>query len=168
MTRIEQEARDTRSTFLTKVDTEGKTIIKIWEGEINNGRRGKSWSTITQEVEGIWDHRTTQSRITLYHRTVEEARRTKMLIGTMYENWGETNRTKTKDHKKVCTGILNHLNNLKMGVKRMVEDQKRQQEKLEQMAGQFYLYLRYVHYIDITPANSNGTPSCIIKLRLVK
>jgi hypothetical protein len=55
-----------------------------------------------------------------------------------------------------------------MGVKRMVEDQKRQQEKLERMAGQFHLYLRYVHHIDITPVDSNGTPACIRKLSLVE
>jgi hypothetical protein len=55
-----------------------------------------------------------------------------------------------------------------MGVKRLVEDQKRQQEKLERMVGQFHLYLRYVHHIDITPTDSNGTPTCIRKLRLVE
>ena len=55
-----------------------------------------------------------------------------------------------------------------MGVKRLVEDQKRQQEKLERMAGQFHLYLRYVHHIDITLADRNGTPACIKKLRLVE
>jgi len=47
MTRIEQVARDARNTFLTKIDNKGKTIIKIWEGEINNARRGKAYSTLT-------------------------------------------------------------------------------------------------------------------------
>jgi hypothetical protein len=47
MKRIEQEAREAKSTFLAKVDTKGKTIIKIWEGKINNAHRGKSWSTLT-------------------------------------------------------------------------------------------------------------------------
>jgi hypothetical protein len=54
MTRIEQVARDARSTFLEKVDTKGKSIIKRWEGEIKNARRGKAWSTLTQEAGGIW------------------------------------------------------------------------------------------------------------------
>jgi hypothetical protein len=168
MTRIEQAARDARNTFLTKTDNKGKTIIKRWEGEINNARRGKAWSTLTQEAGRIRDPRTTQSRITLYHRTVEEAWRTKMLIGKMCANRGETNRTETKEQKKERTGILNRLSNLEMGIKRLVEDQKRQQEKLERMAGQFHLYLRYVHQIDITPADNNGTPACIRKLRLVE
>lgn len=167
MTRIEQAARDARSTFLTKVDTKGKTIIKRWEGEINDARKGKAWSTLTQEAGGIRDLGTTQSRITIYHKTMEEAWRTKLLIGKMCANRGETNRTDTKEQKK-RTGILNRLSNLEMGVKRLVEDQKRQQEKLERMAGQFHLYLRYVHHIDITPADSNGTLACIINLRLVE
>jgi hypothetical protein len=135
MTRIEQVARDARSTFLTKVDTKGKTIIKRWEGKINNDHRGKAWSTLTQEAGGIQDPGTTQSRITLYHRTMKEASRTKMLIGKMCVNRGETNKTETKEPKKDRIGILNRLSNLEMGVKRPVEDQKRQQEKLDWMAG---------------------------------
>ena len=86
-----------------KVDTKGKTIIKRWEGKINNDRRGKAWSTLTQEAGGIRDPGTTQSRITLYHRMVEESWRTKMLIGNMYVNQGETNRTETKEKKKERT-----------------------------------------------------------------
>jgi hypothetical protein len=168
MTRIEQAAREAKSTFLTKTDTKGKKIIKIWEGEINNARRGKSWSTLTQEAGGIRDPGATQPRLTLYHRMVEEAWRTKMLIGKMCADRGETNRMETKEQKKERTGILNRLSNLEAGVKRLVEDQKRQQEKLERMAGQFHLYLRYVHHIDITPADRNGTPTCIRKLRLVE
>ena len=45
-----------------------------------------------------------------------------MLIGKMCTDWGETNRTKTKEKKKEHTGILNHLSNLEVGVKRLVED----------------------------------------------
>ena len=91
-----------------------------------------------------------------------------MLIGKMCADRGETNRMETKEKKKESTGILNRLNNLEMGVKRLVEDKKIIQEKLEKMAGQFHLYLRYVHHIDITLADSNGTPTCIRNLRLVE
>ena len=42
MTRIKQAARESKSTFLMKIDTKGKKIIKRWEGEINNARMGKS------------------------------------------------------------------------------------------------------------------------------
>jgi len=47
MTRIEEVTRDTRNTLLTKTDNKGKTIIKRWEGEINNARRIKACSTLT-------------------------------------------------------------------------------------------------------------------------
>jgi hypothetical protein len=161
-------ARDARNTFITKVDNKGKMIIKIWEGEINNARRGKGWSTLTQEAGRIREPGTIQSRITLYHKMVEESWRTKMLIGKMCANKGETNKTETKEKKKERKRILNHLSNLEMGIKRMVEDQKIQQDKLERMVGQFHLYLPYVHQIDITPADNNGTPSCIRNLCLVE
>jgi hypothetical protein len=36
------------------------------------------------------------------------------------------------------------------------------------MARKFHLYLHYVHHIDITPTDRNGTPACIRKLRLVE
>jgi len=52
MTRIQQAAREAKITFLVKVDTKGKMTIKIWESEINNAGRGKSWSQITQEAGG--------------------------------------------------------------------------------------------------------------------
>jgi hypothetical protein len=38
---------------------------------------------------------------------------------------------------------------------------------MERMAGQFHLYLRYVHHMDITPADRSGTPACIRKTRTV-
>jgi hypothetical protein len=63
-------------------------------------------------------------RITLYHRTVEEAWRTKMPIAKMCANRGETNRTKTKEQKKERTGILNRLSNQEMGIKRLGRTRK--------------------------------------------
>jgi hypothetical protein len=168
MTRIEQAAREAKSTFLTQVDTKGKTIIKRWEREINNARRGKAWTKLTQEAGGIRDPGATLPRTTLYHRTVEEAWRTKMLIGKMCADQKETNKTETRDQKKVLTGILNRLSNLEASAKRLAEDQRSQQEKMERLTGKFHLYLRYVHHIDITPANRNGTPTCIRKIRLVE
>jgi hypothetical protein len=122
MTRIEQVAREAKSTFLMKVCTKEKTTIKRWEREINNIRRGKSWSQITQEARGIREPGATQPRITLYHRMVEEAWRTKMLIGKMCAAQSETNRTESKEQKKESKGILNRLSNLEAGVKRLVEE----------------------------------------------
>ena len=76
-----------------------------------------------------------------------------MLIGKMNADWKETNMEAIRFHKKVLTEILSCLNNLEASAKRLVEDQRSQKEKMEQMADQFHLYLRYVHHIDITPAN---------------
>jgi len=39
---------------------------------------------------------------------------------------------------------------------------------MEQMARQFNLYLRYVHHMDITPADRRGTPACIKKMCTVE
>ena len=66
------------------------------------------------------------------------------------------------------TGILNRLTNLEESAKRLAKDQRSQQEKMERLTGQFHRYLCYVHHIDITPANRNGTPTCIRKIRLVE
>jgi hypothetical protein len=99
---------------------------------------------------------------------MEEAWRTKMLIGKMCVDQKETNKTENMDQKKVLTGILNHLSNLEASAKRLAEDQQRQQEKMERLTGQLHLYLRYVHHIDITPTDRNGTPTCIRKICLVE
>jgi hypothetical protein len=131
MTRMEQAAREAKSTFLTQVDTKGKTIIKRWEREINTTRKGKAWTKLTQEAGGIRDPGATQPRTTLYHKTVEEAWRTKMLIGKMCVDRKETNRMETRDQKKVLTGILSRLSNLEASAKRLVEDQQSQKEKME-------------------------------------
>ena len=58
-----------------------------------------------------------------------------MLIGKMNANWKETHREAIRDHKKVLTEILSHLNNLEAGAKRIVEDQRSQKEKMECMEG---------------------------------
>jgi hypothetical protein len=57
---------------------------------------------------------------------MEESWRTKKLIGKMYVDRGDTNVKETKEQKKERTRIINHLSNLEAGVKRLVEDEKRQ------------------------------------------
>jgi hypothetical protein len=49
----------------------------------------------------------------------------------------------------------------------LAEDQRNQKEKMERVAAQFHLYLRYVHHVDITPADGNGAPARIKKTRTV-
>jgi hypothetical protein len=84
---------------------------------------------------------------------VEEAWQTKMLIGKMNTDRKETSRETIKDHKKVLMKIMRSLNNLEVSGKRLAEDQRSQKEKMERMAGQFHLYLHYVHHMEITPAD---------------
>jgi len=77
---------------------------------------------LIQEVDGIRDPGATQSKTTLYHKTVEEAWRTKMLIGKMNADQKETSRDAIRDHKKVLTEILSRLSNLEASEKRLAED----------------------------------------------
>ena len=91
-----------------------------------------------------------------------------MLIGKMSANRKETNKEAIRDHKKVLTEILSHLSNLEASAKRLDEDQRSQKEKMERMVGQFYLYLRYVHHMDITPADRSRTLACIRKTRTME
>jgi hypothetical protein len=91
-----------------------------------------------------------------------------MLIGKMNASQKEASREAIRDHKKVLTEIRSRLSNLEASAKRLAEDQRSQKEKMERMAGQFHLYLRYVHHLDITPADQSGTPACIKKTRTME
>jgi hypothetical protein len=62
---------------------------------------------------------------------MEEAWRTKMLIGKMYADQKETNREDIRDHKKVLTKILSRLSNLEASAKSLAEDQRIQKDKME-------------------------------------
>jgi hypothetical protein len=92
ITRMEQAAREAKGTFLKQVDTKGKAVIDRWEREVNTKRQGKAWVELIQEADGIRDPGATQPRKTLYHKTVEEAWRTKMLISKLRADKNETNR----------------------------------------------------------------------------
>jgi hypothetical protein len=168
ITRMEQAAREAKGTFLEQVDTKGKEVIDRWEREVNTKRQGKAWAELIQEADGIRDPGATQPRKTLYHKTVEEAWRTKMLISKLRADKNETSRVENRGHKKELTEILSRLSNLEASARRIAEDQRNQSEKMERLAGQFQLYLRYVHHMDITPADRRGTPACIRKMRTVE
>jgi hypothetical protein len=84
---MEQAAKEAKGIFLTQVDPKGKTIINRWKREVNITHKGKAWTKLIQEADGIRDPGATQPRRTLYHKTVEEAWRTKNLIGKMNADW---------------------------------------------------------------------------------
>jgi hypothetical protein len=164
---MEQAAREAKSTFLTQVDPKGKRSSK--------GGREKS-TTHAGEKPGQTNPgsrrdkgpRATQPRTTLYHKTVEEAWRTKMLIGKMCADRKETNRTGYQRTRRRCSQNSEPPQQPGGQGKKTSGGPEEPKEKMERMAGQFHLYLRYVHHIDITPADRNGTPTCIRKIRLVE
>jgi len=73
-------------------------------------------------VDGIRDLGATQPRTTLYHKTVEEAWRTKMLIRKLRADKNETSRVANRGHKKELTEILSRLSNLEASARRITED----------------------------------------------
>jgi hypothetical protein len=56
------------------------------------------------------------------------------------------------------------VNGLETIVKLLVEIEKNQQSKQERWVAQFHLYLRYVHHMDITPADDQGASAQIQKV----
>jgi hypothetical protein len=86
-----------------------------------------------------------------------------MLIGKVSSERKKVSWKDNRDHKHLLTEILSRLSNLEASAKQLAEDQRNQTEKMERMVGQFHLYLRYVHHMDITPADQSGTPACIRK-----
>jgi hypothetical protein len=167
ISRMEQAARDAKGTFQALVEPKGQATITRWEKEITAKRKGKAWEELRQEADWIMDPGTTQSRETLYHKTVEMAWRTKMLIGKVSTEKKAASRKGNKAQKKLLKEILSRLSTLDASTKRIAEDQKNQKEKLERMAAQFHLYLCYVHHMDITPADGNGAPTRIRKTHMV-
>jgi hypothetical protein len=93
--------------------------------------------------------------------------RKNMLIGKVNTEKKAAIRKGNKAQKKLLKEIPSCLNNLDASKKRTAEDQKNQKEKLERMAGQFNLYLCYVHHMDITPTDGNGAPTWIKKTHTV-
>jgi hypothetical protein len=124
ITRMEQAAREAKSTFLTQVDPKGKAIVTKWEKEINTTHKRKAWKDLIQEADGISNLGATQPITTLYHRTMEEAWCTKLLIGKINFDREETSRKASRDHKKLLTKIRSRLSNLEASAQRIVEDQR--------------------------------------------
>jgi hypothetical protein len=79
----------------------------------------------------------------------------------------EARREDNTDHKKMLDEILSHLSSLETITKLLVEVEKDQKSKMERLAAQFHLYLRYVHHMDITPADGHGAPAHIQKTRTI-
>jgi hypothetical protein len=139
-------------TFQTLVAPKGKETITRWEKELKDKCKGKAWDALVQEADWVTDLGATQPRETLYHKTVEMAWLTKMMIGKVISEREEARQEDNKENKTMLDEILRRINSLETITKLLVEVEKDQKCKLEQLAAQFHLYLRYVHHMDITPA----------------
>ena len=64
-----------------------------------------------------------------------------------------------RENKTMLDEILRHLSSLETIIKLLVEVEKDQKCKLEWLAAQFHLYLQYVHLMDITSVDGQGTPT---------
>jgi hypothetical protein len=165
LTRMAQAAKDAEGTFQTRVAPKGKETITRWEKELKNKCKGKARDALVQEADWVTDLGATQPRETLFHKTVEMAWLTKMMIGKVISEREEARQEDNKENKKMLDEILRRINSLETITKLLVEVEKDQKCKLERLAAQFHLYLRYVHHMDITPADGHGAPTQIRKTR---
>jgi hypothetical protein len=118
---------------------------------INKKRKGKTWDALVQEADWVTDLGATQPRETLYHKTVEMAWQTKMMIGKVSSKREDTRWENNKEHTKLLNEILRGLSSLETITKLLTEVETDQKAKLEQLAPQFHLYLCYIHHMYITP-----------------
>jgi hypothetical protein len=73
----------------------------------------------------------------------------------------ETRMEDQRELKSLVEDIQHRVSGLETIVKLLVDIEKIQQSKQERMAAQFNLYLRYVHHMDITPADDHGSQAQI-------
>jgi hypothetical protein len=153
--------------YQATVPQKGKQAVENWEEELKAERESKDKTKIAQEVDWIIDMGTTRTRETLYHKTLEMAWHTKMLIGKVKADREETRREDQCELKTMLEDIQRCVSGLETIVKLLVEIEKNQQSKQERLAAQFHLYLRYVHHMDITPADDQGAPTQIRKVWMI-
>jgi hypothetical protein len=165
LTRMEQATKDAEGTFQTLVAPKGKVNITRWEKELKDKRKGKAWDALVQEADWVTDPGATQPKETLYHKTVEMAWLTKMMIGKVNSEMEEAMQEDNRENKTMLDEILRCISSMETITKLLVEVEKDQKCKLEQLATQFHLYLHYVHHMDITPVNGHGAPAQIKKTR---
>jgi hypothetical protein len=145
----------------------GRQQFNKWEEEIKEERSDKEWGEMAQEADWVTDLGATRPRETLYHKMVETAWFTKMLIGKVKSEREEARQEDHREIKTMLDEIQRRLSSLETIIKLLVEVEKDQKSKQERLVAQFHLYLRYVHHMDITPADGQGAPTQIRKTRTV-
>jgi hypothetical protein len=154
-------------TFRTLVAPKGKVTITWWEKELKEKRKGKAWDALAQEADWVTDPGATQPMETLYHKTMEMAWLTKMMIDKVSSEMEDARQEGHKENKKMLDEILSRLSSLETITKLLVEVEKDQKSQMERLAAQFHLYLRYVHHMDITSVDGRGAPTHIRKTRTI-
>ena len=89
------------------------------------------------------------------------------MIDKVSSEMEDTRREDNMEHKKMLDEILSRLNSLENINKLLVEVEKDQKSKMEHLAAQFHLYLRYVHHMDITSVDGREAPAHIRKTYII-
>jgi hypothetical protein len=131
LTRMEQATKEAEGTFHSLVAPKGKKAITRWEKELKDKRKGKEWDDLLREADWVTDLGATRPRETLYHKTIEMAWLTKMLIGKVHSEKAEARQEDNRENKPMLDEILCHLNSLETIIKLLVEVEKDQKCKLE-------------------------------------
>jgi uncharacterized protein YcbK (DUF882 family) len=119
-----QAMKDAKGTFQTRVEPKGKATITRWEKELKNKCKGKARDALVQEADWVTDLGATQPRETLYHKTMEMAWITKMMIGKVISESEEARQEDNKENKTMLDEILRHINSLETITKLLVEVEK--------------------------------------------
>jgi len=88
---------------------------------------------LIQEADWVIDLGATQPRETLFHKTVEMAWLTKMMIGKVSLEMEDARREDNKELKKMLEEILSRLSSLETITKLLVEVEKDQKSKMEHL-----------------------------------
>jgi hypothetical protein len=136
-----------RGHLHTLVAQKGKATITRWEKEIKSKREGKAWDALTQEADWVTNPGATQPKETLYHKMMEMAWLTKMMIDKVSSKREDARLEDKKEHKKLLNEILSHLSSLKTITKLLAQVKKDQKARMKQLAAQFHLYLCYIHHV---------------------
>jgi hypothetical protein len=94
-----------RGTFHTLVAPKGKEAITRWEEELKDERKGKEWGDMALEADWVTDPGAMRPRETLYHKTVEMAWLTKMLIGKVKSEREEVRQEDNQETKTMLEEI---------------------------------------------------------------
>jgi hypothetical protein len=89
---------------------------------------------LVQEADWVTDPGAMQPRETLYHKMVEMAWLTKMMIGKVSSEMEEARQEDNRENKTMLDEILHHLSSLETITKLLVEVEKDQKCKLERLA----------------------------------